>query len=100
MANHEAARQYGQAILDAVSASDVDDDGEAMNLASQRALEVEAVTVTVDDDDVVTVDLSDAIGGTMILVRGLVTMVREATGEDDDVILAEVRERLDANCRP
>lgn len=100
MANHEAARQYGQAILDAVSASDVDDDGEAMNLASQRALEVEAVTVTVDDDDVVTVDLGDAIGGTLVLVRGLVTMVREATGEDDDVILAEVRERLDANCRP
>lgn len=59
--DYDAARHYGSAILDAVSAFGPDRDGHPMDLASQRAL---------------------------------LTTIGEPTGEDDDVIIADARERF------
>lgn len=72
-----------------------------MNLAAQRALEVQAIKVeTSDDGDApgVDIDMSPAIAGTLILVQALLTTLHEATGEDPDVILANARERFDSVC--
>ena len=43
-----AARGYGHAILDCVSAAELDD-GEVVEFATRRVREVDAVVVTTDD---------------------------------------------------
>lgn len=97
----DAAQAYGHAVLDAVSVSGEDDDGRLMNLAAQRALDVDAVELTVEDGGKdVTVDLSRALGGTLILVNAMVAELRLHTGLEEEVIIATIRERFDGAFAP
>ena len=98
-ATYEAARAFGHVLLDGVSAVEVDESGEGVNLAIQRAFEVDAITTTTDDSGDVTLDVSAAISGALTLVQGLLIMLRSATGHDDDFVLAEAREFFDRICR-
>lgn len=98
-AYYDAARAFGHVLLDGVSAVDIDESGEAMSLAIQRAFEVDAITTTTDDSGTVTVDVTAAMGGALMLVQGLLLMLQSATGHDEDFVLAEARELFDRNCR-
>lgn len=93
--DHHAARAYGLSILDAASASQ--DGADVMNLAAQRALEVDAVRVTAECGHTpmnITVDLGRALGGTLVVVHALVNALHEQIGVDHDVIIANTRETV------
>lgn len=92
------ARTYGQAILDAVWAQP--DDDQLLHLAIQRASAAGARSVSVRDGDLAEADLSDALGGTLVLVRTLLTMVQEASGKDHQEIVEEARRRFVTSCSP
>lgn len=88
-------RAYGQIILDTVSAYQGDESAPQMDLAVQGILECGAVSIAQSDDGAIDVNLSKAIGATILLVESLVTMVREQSGEERDVVIAVARERFD-----
>ncbi|MBT9257433.1 hypothetical protein KMZ32_16575 [Phycicoccus sp. MAQZ13P-2] len=90
--DHHAAHAYGLAILDAVSAAQ--DGADTMNLAAQRTLEVGAVQVHGSCEHAptnLTVDVSRAVGGTLVVVQALVNALHAQTGTDRDVIIADTR---------
>lgn len=97
MTDHGAARSYGQALLDVVS-SHPRDDGSLLTLARVRARAVGGGHVSLQGLGV-EADLSEAVGGTLTLVRTLVTMVQEASGRSEHEIIDEVRQRFDLSCR-
>lgn len=88
-------RAYGQIILDTVSAYQGEKSGPQMDLAVQGILECGAVSISQSDGGAFDVDLSKAIGATILLVESLLKMVREQSGEERDVIIAGARERFD-----
>ena len=97
MADPGTARSYGQALLDVVSSHE-GEDGSLLELAGARVRAVDGDHVALQGRGV-EVNLSDALGGTLTLVRTLVTMLRESTGLQDHELLEEVRRRFDAHCR-
>lgn len=97
MADRDTARSYGQALLDVVS-SHQGDDGSLLEVAGQRVRAVRGGHITLQAEGV-EANLSDAVGGSLTLVRTLVTMLRESTGQQDHEIIDEVRRRFDASCR-
>ena len=90
------ARSYGQALLDVVS-SHHGEDGALLDVAGSRVRAVGGGHITLQGHGG-NADLSDALGGTLTLVRTLVTMLQECSGKQDDEILGEVRRRFDASC--
>ena len=97
MADPGTARSYGHALLDVVSSHE-GEDGSLLELAGARVRAVDGDHVALQGHGV-EVNLSDALGGTLTLVRTLVTMLRESTGLQDHELLEEVRRRFDAHCR-
>ena len=96
MADPGTARSYGQALLDVVS-SHQGDDGALLDIAGNRIRAIGGGHITLQGHGG-NADLSDALGGTLTLVRTLVTMLRECSGKQDHEILDEVRRRFDASC--
>ncbi|GAA2017458.1 hypothetical protein GCM10009740_01160 [Terrabacter terrae] len=97
MADPGTARSYGQALLDVVSSHE-GEDGSLLELAGERVRAVDGEHIALQGHGV-EVNLSDALGGTLTLVRTLVTMLRESSGLQDHELLEEVRRRFDALCR-
>lgn len=92
MADPSVAKSYGQAVLDAVAAPE--DDEALIGLATRRARAVGEVHVSVQEFGQVETDLSDALSGTLMLVRTLLTMVEEADGRAHDEVIEEARRRF------
>ncbi|MEN0022206.1 MAG: hypothetical protein AAGC61_02915 [Microbacterium sp.] len=80
-------------ILDAVTAWDVDGDRvEATNLALRRLAELEgAYRVTLNDDDELSLDLSNLIGGTAVAMSRLVQLASEGQGVSREEIVSDLR---------
>lgn len=83
-------------ILDAITAHDPGAPSvDAINLALSRLSEVEdAYVVTIDDDDAVTLDLSNVLGGAMVAMSRLVQLVSEATDVSREEVISDLREWL------
>lgn len=94
MADQDTARAYGRALLDAVSAHPGIDPA-LLDVATQRASAAGRPARVVVEEYGVEADLSDALGGTLILVRTLVTMLSEASGRPHQDVLDEARARFD-----
>lgn len=80
-------------ILDAVTAYDVKGDKvEAVNLALRRLGEVEgAYRVTLNDEDEVSLDLSNLVGGTAVAMSRLVQLAAEGQGVSREEIISDLR---------
>ena len=92
----EPGRQAGHVILDALSVFSPDDaTSAAVDLALARLTEVGALTATIDDDDVVTVDASDLVASVLVLMTRLITENQLLRGIGDEEIIVELRELLD-----
>jgi hypothetical protein len=95
----EGGRQAAHVILDAVSAWDVaassDANAAAMILALTRMNEVDAVAATLDEDDNLSVDASNLLGGAMVSVNWLVEQLAHERGQDKELVIAELRDFLD-----
>lgn len=90
------ARAYGQAVLDAVWAHETDDS--LANLATRRMQAVGVVRLSTHEGQEVETDLTDALAGTLILVRTLVEMLRDASGRPDHEIIQQARQRFHTRC--
>jgi hypothetical protein len=93
----EAGRQAANVILDAISAHAIDDDqrGVAMELALSSLAEVEgAYRVTLGDDDEVSLDLTNLVGGTMVAMSRLVQLAAEGHKVSREEIISDLREWL------
>lgn len=97
MEQHVVARAYGQAVLDAVSSHATDES--LTDLARRRVQAVGVVRLSAHEGQEVETDLTNALGGTLILVSTLVEMLREASGRPDHEIIQQARERFDTRCR-
>lgn len=95
----EGGRQAAHVILDAVSAWDIaassDANAAAMILALTRMNDVDAVAATVDEDDNLSVDASNLLGGAMVSVNWLVEQLAHERGQDKELVIAELRDFLD-----
>lgn len=92
MNDPEAARAYAQVLLDGVSAMEDGGTDEMVQLACQRALQLNILQVSFDNEtDLATVDLTDVIGPALVLAVALVSMAAEARGESKDVVIADAR---------
>lgn len=96
MADPGTARSYGQALLDVVM-SHQGEDGALLDVAGKRIRAIGGGHITLQGHGG-NADLSDALGGTLTLVRTMVTMLGECSGKQDHEILDEVRRRFDASC--
>lgn len=95
----QAGREAVNVILDAVTAYDVEGDKlEAVHLALRRLGEVEgAYRVTLNDDgdeDEVSLDLSNLVGGTMVAMSRLVQLAAEGQGVSREEIISDLRSWL------
>jgi hypothetical protein len=101
MIDFDAARAFANSFLDAASvATDDDYTVEVLQLAVNGALETGAVQVDISDSGEVDIDLSAAIGGTMLLVRHLVSRVRDESGRPDEEVIHDARAWLEEHCTP
>jgi hypothetical protein len=95
----EGGRQAAHVILDAVSAWDTaatsDTNAAAMTLALTRMNEVDAVTVTIDEDDNLAIDASNLLGAAMVSVNWLVEQLSHSSGQDKQLVIAQLRDFLD-----
>lgn len=93
----EPGRQAAHVLLDATSAfRPEDDDASIVDLALQRLGEAGAVTATYDDvTDEATVDVSDLVGATLVLLERLVTEVAREHGVSKGVVIADLRTHVD-----
>lgn len=102
MNNHDAAKGAANILLDMVTAFD-DDLGDdptnaaAMNLAFRRFDEVEAVTLTWDDEkpDPPLLDVSPLVGGAMVSMKWLVGRVAAYARSSEEEVIADLREFLE-----
>ncbi|HEY8319235.1 MAG TPA: hypothetical protein VIG76_10420 [Amnibacterium sp.] len=98
MAIPEVGRLFGHVLLDAVAAWD-DEADEALNertlnLALARLDEIEAIRVTLDDQDTATVDASDVLGPAVMLLLQAVRLA-SLRGPAREVVIADLRRDLD-----
>jgi hypothetical protein len=95
----EGGRQVAHVILDAVSAWDTaatsDANAAAMILALSRMNDVDAVNATLDDDDNLSIDASNLLGGAMVSVNWLVEQLAHERGQDKELVIAQLRDFLD-----
>lgn len=104
----DTGRQVSHILLDAlaawdqaVSESHPDDDtnASAVNLAVQKILEIGAITVDVDrsgeDTDVVNVDASDLLGGTLVLLQWMLAQLAVYAERDRLDVIVRAREVMD-----
>ncbi|WP_122815943.1 hypothetical protein [Nocardioides pantholopis] len=92
----DTARRAGHIILDGVTALDVESD-QAIEIAFGRLLEIDAIEVTLDEDEgELELDISPLMGGVMMVVRQLVDEIVRRDGSSFEDVLALVRTRIDA----
>jgi hypothetical protein len=87
--------------LDAVSAWETgahdDTNSSAMNTALDRLNEVDgAIQATMTDDDGMTLDVSNLLGGAIVTLNWLVERLADARGITRTDVLVELRDFLDA----
>lgn len=89
----EAGRGAANVLLDAVIANGVDGDSTAAtNLAIQRLSEVEgAYRATITDEDEVTLELSNLIGGTLVVMHRLIAIAADGQGVSREEIVSDLR---------
>lgn len=92
----QPGRESANVILDAITAHDPDAPSlESMNLALSRLADVEdAYRVTVGEDDDVSLDLSNLVGGAMVAMSRLVQLVSEADNVSREEVISDLREWL------
>jgi hypothetical protein len=101
----EGGRQAAHVLLDTVSAYDPElaDDAKnsaAMDRAFQRMNDVGAVSGTIDDaTDVVTLEVSPLLGGTIVSMHWLVTQLAHHKGTTREDVIFALREYLDDDSR-
>ena len=96
MSIDDITRQAGHIILDGITAADVET-GEAMEAAFGKLLEIEAIEVTMDEEEgELELDISPLMGGVLAVVRELVDEVARRDGSSVEDVLALMRGRLDA----
>lgn len=100
MTDTEAGRQAAHVLLDAISTFDSfapgDESDRILNLAVGRLNEVGCVTAQYDDEtDEAAVDASDLVGGTLVLLNGLIERIVILTGLPREVVVSQSREILD-----
>lgn len=66
-----------------------------MNLALKRLDEVDAVTATLDDDDVLDMDISNLTGGAIVTIKFLAEFVANAQGVSLEEVVATARRFID-----
>lgn len=84
-------------ILDAVAAHAIEEPNNlaTMNLALARLADVEdAYRVTLNDEDEVSLDLSNLVGGAMVPISRLVQLVSDGQGVSRDEVISGLREWL------
>ena len=92
----DLVRQAGHIILDGITAADVDND-DAMELAFGKLLEIEAIEVTMDEDEgELELDISPLMSGVLLVVGELVDELAERDGVSAEDVLARIRSRIDA----
>lgn len=96
MEHPDIARAYGQAVLDVVASHRTSES--LASLATRRVQALGVVRLAADDGQQVETDLTDALGGTLILVSTLVEMLREASGRPHHEIIEQTRHRFATRC--
>ncbi|MCU1443845.1 MAG: hypothetical protein JWQ59_1995 [Cryobacterium sp.] len=95
----EGGRQAAHVIIDAVSAWDTaatpDANTQAMNLALNRMNDVDAVRATLDDDDNLSLDASNLLGGAIVSMSWLIEQLARERHQDKQLVIAELRDFLD-----
>lgn len=96
----EAGRLAAHVLLDACTAATGRDDPDAaaVQLAVDRLLELDAMTVKVtdvNDEFEVDVDVSDLVGGAMVTMQYLIHQLAKTTEVDPLIVISKVREHLD-----
>jgi hypothetical protein len=92
----DLVRQAGHIILDGVTAADVDND-DAMQAAFGRLLEIEAIEVTMDEDEgELELDISPLMSGVLLVVGELVDELAARDGVTAEDVLARIRTRIDS----
>ncbi|MBB5828150.1 hypothetical protein [Micromonospora carbonacea] len=100
MANREIGRLAAHVLLDAVSTYDSsapeDESGDILDLAVARLADVDCVTVAYNDEtSVATVDATDLVGGTVVLLNALVERLVLETGIERALLVSQTREIID-----
>jgi hypothetical protein len=95
----EGGRQAAHVILDAISAWDTaatpDANAAAMNLALKRMNDVDAVKATLDDNENLSLDASNLLGGAMVSVNWLIEQLAHERRSDKRLVISELRDFLD-----
>jgi hypothetical protein len=95
----EIGRQSAHVLLDAASVFDPElPDVEAAALtdrALQRLDEIGAVTVSLDEDDIATVDASNLVGASLWIISPLLDWVAENHGMSRAEVVVKMREIVD-----
>lgn len=95
----EGGRQAAHVLLDAVSAWDTaatpGANAAAMTLALTRMNDVEAITALLDEDENLSVDASNLLGGAMVSVNWLLEQLARERGQDKQLVITELRDFLD-----
>ena len=94
----EGGRQASYILLDAVSTWDTtatdDTNSAAMNLALTRMNEVEAFTATLDDNDQLSLDASNLLGGTIVSMNWLIEQLAQERHQSRHSVIMNLREFL------
>ena len=99
----EKARRAAHVILDGLSAVDPDQpdsqaNTDAMELASEKLLEIEAIELLYDEDEEeLELDVSPLMEGVLLVVRHLVTELAARTGASPEDVVAGARTAVDAS---
>lgn len=97
----QPARQLAHVLLDCAIAMDPGGAplaADAVQLAAARALEVDAIRVNPAPAELnadVVLDLSQLLGGSVVLVCALVDALATRSGEGREAVVAEIRELVD-----
>ena len=94
----DAIRQIAQVYVDLISISDgslaPDELAAALDLASQRAVELGAIGISVEGETV-SVDPTNLVAGGMRAMRALARIVEDQTALSHENLLTEWRESID-----
>lgn len=95
----EPGRQIAHVLVDSAVAYQADAESNVgpVNLALSRISDIEgSVPVSVDESDEVTVDVSHLLGSALIAVNWLLDAAAGASGQDRDLVAADLRAFLDS----
>lgn len=94
----EGGRQASYILLDSVSTWDTtatdDTNSAAMNLALTRMNEVDAVTPTLDDNDQLSLDASNLLGGRIVSMNWLIEQLAHERHQSRHSVVMNLREFL------